>query len=121
MDTVGLEDFNSIDRALGTTLSSQIDFLYPAFLCLVATQLLSYLRFHIFSALPTVSLESLRSPQGNRVFRVYISFLRFSVSKPHHHGIASLGWNLVKDNEHSGLAVLGHQQKNKFWKALNGT
>ncbi|XP_046679220.1 uncharacterized protein LOC124366663 [Homalodisca vitripennis] len=45
MDTVGLEDFNSIDRALGTTLSSQIDFFYPAFLCLVATQLLSYLRF----------------------------------------------------------------------------
>ncbi|KAG8305452.1 hypothetical protein J6590_069793 [Homalodisca vitripennis] len=45
MDTVGLEDFNIIDRALETTLSSQIDFFYPAFVCLEATQLLSYFRF----------------------------------------------------------------------------
>ncbi|KAG8305451.1 hypothetical protein J6590_069792 [Homalodisca vitripennis] len=44
-DTVGLEDLKSIDRALETTLSSQIDFFYPAFVFLVATQLLSSFRF----------------------------------------------------------------------------
>ncbi|KAG8304467.1 hypothetical protein J6590_092829 [Homalodisca vitripennis] len=44
-DTVGLEDLISVDRDLETTLRTQIDFFYPAFVCFVTIQLSAYLRF----------------------------------------------------------------------------
>ncbi|KAG8260842.1 hypothetical protein J6590_087441 [Homalodisca vitripennis] len=45
MNTIGLEDLNSIDRALGQTLSYQTDFFYLTFVGLAVIQLLPYLRF----------------------------------------------------------------------------
>ncbi|KAG8270051.1 hypothetical protein J6590_093772 [Homalodisca vitripennis] len=45
MNTIGLEDLNSIDSALGQTLSYQTDFFYLTFVGLAVIQLLPYLRF----------------------------------------------------------------------------